>query len=254
MFFVFYTFYNFFTVAYIFFVVSHQKDSFIHSFILSLYSKTLTIGIAQYIRQETRLDKSIITAKADINCCLHWLRGKVREAQLLGPLVYSPKYSERERPQHQRLPQLKLLPLLHDMAPTEDAGSVECREQEGLLPVNRNVQDKRCLVSQSKFMKVCSKWRLCARSPASNVTIKSVRWRSELKFSSVSATLWCPHDRTASLQDSDCCGKWSGGHLVKLHLVWPRAFYSPQHSFKAQVAWLDKLDAERTDRRFGHAA
>lgn len=32
------------------------------------------------------------------------------------------------------------------MPPTENASSVECREQEGLLPVNRHVQDKRCLV------------------------------------------------------------------------------------------------------------
>lgn len=37
------------------------------------------------------------------------------------------------------------------MAPTEDAGSIECREEEGLLPVNRHVQDKRCLVSQSSW-------------------------------------------------------------------------------------------------------
>lgn len=62
-------------------------------------------------------------------------------------LIYSPKYSECERPQHQRLPQFKLFPLFHDMAPAEDTGSVECREEEGLLPVNRHMQDKRGLVS-----------------------------------------------------------------------------------------------------------
>lgn len=42
-----------------------------------------------------------------------------------------------------------------------------------------------------------------------------------------------------------CCGKWSGAHLVKLHLAQPEAFRRPEHSFKAQVAWLDKLDAEQ---------
>lgn len=42
-----------------------------------------------------------------------------------------------------------------------------------------------------------------------------------------------------------CCGNWSGAHLVKLHLAQPEAFPSPEHSFKAQVAWLDNLTAEQ---------
>lgn len=54
--------------------------------------------------------------------------------------AFTPEHSKRERPQHQRLPQLKLLPLLHDMATPEDTGSVECREEKGLLPVGTNEQ------------------------------------------------------------------------------------------------------------------
>lgn len=48
--------------------------------------------------------------------------------------LFSPEDSKSEGPQHQRLPQLKLLPLLHDMAPSQDKGRVECSEEERLLP------------------------------------------------------------------------------------------------------------------------
>jgi len=48
----------------------------------------------------------------------------------------SPEQSQRERPEHQRLPQLELLPLSHDAAATEDDGDVESREEKRLLPVN----------------------------------------------------------------------------------------------------------------------
>lgn len=64
----------------------------------------------------------------------------------------SPEYSEREGPEHQRLPQLKLLPLLHDMAPSEDEGRVERSEEEGLLPgdtINQTLNINECLISSS---------------------------------------------------------------------------------------------------------
>lgn len=50
------------------------------------------------------------------------------------------------------------------MAPAEDTGSVECREEKGLLPVSREVQEKRCLVIiEWSFQQCLNGW-----SPASS--------------------------------------------------------------------------------------
>lgn len=63
--------------------------------------------------------------------------------EVYGKVLLLPEYSEREGPEHQWLPELKLLPLLHDMAPSEDKGRVERSEEEGLLPGD-TINQRRC--------------------------------------------------------------------------------------------------------------
>lgn len=65
-------------------------------------------------------------------------------------LTLLPEYSEGEWPQHQWFPQLKLLPLFHDMAAPEDTGSIECREEKGLLPAS-NKKRKHDLLYTGKY-------------------------------------------------------------------------------------------------------